>query len=479
MTKIFLFISFIFFLLPLPSSQYLGAAYGKEIVLAEVNGQSIDEEALQERLKAIHKNKPQIRPDGGAGGIKISDLVEEIIDERLMTQEGYRLELDSGPDFKKKLESYVTTQSIIRLRQEEVLDKISIGDNELLDYFKKHYEKEGPAPEGKFEKVKRRITKKLKKEKEKELADHFVAGLRKQADIRIDKELFESLDPERDSDGEKRAIARVNGRPISLDDMLCDIKQRFQKMSRMYRMSKDNTGLEKMRKELKQEVLERLITYELVEQEALKRNYVKDPAFMEIVKKRKDRLLVNEFKAKIVYPLAIPTQVELTQYYKEHIEEFKEGYEVWFREMTFSASEDAEKALNELKQGAGFEYLAARVSEKWMPKRGKLWVNVDRFSPGIREELNRLKVGEISDVIADGRQYKIIKLKGKRGGDPIEFSKLVEHLKRVVGQKKFGELFSEYLAKLRESSKIKINQKALKEIQEKYWNNIPKKLSHL
>ena len=477
MTKLFLFPFFVFVLLvllPLPSSQYLCAAYGKEIVLAEVNGDTIDEDALQERLKAIHRNKPKIRPEGGAVGIKISDLVQEMIDERLVIQDAYRLELDRDPDFKKKVESYVTSRSVIRLRQEEVIEKINITDDECLAYFRKHYEKECPAPEGRFEKLKRRITKNLRKEKEKELSDNFVAGLRAQADVRIDKELFDLLDPESDYEGKKTVIARVNGHPIPLDDMLHDMRQTSQKRTRMFAILKNDPELEKMRKELKQDVLDTLITYELVEQEALKRNYVNDPAFAKTIQERKDRLLIDEFKAKIVYPLSIPSEKDLRQYYEEHVDDFKKGYEVWFREMTFYNREDADKTLKELRQGAGFEYLAARVSVRWMPRRRDVWVNADRFSPVMREALNRLKVGEISDVIADGKEYKIIKLKGKRGGEPIEFSRVVEHLKRAVGQNKFGELLSDYLARLRQDSKIKINKKALKRIQKEYWNSSPK-----
>jgi foldase protein PrsA len=163
----------------------------------------------------------------------------------------------------------------------------------------------------------------------------------------------------------------------------------------------------------------------------------------------------------------------LTQYYEEHKENFKEGYEVWIGEMTFEAREEAEKILKELRQGAGFEFLAAQASARQMPKRGDVWVLVDRFSRPVREALKRLKVGEISDVIADGRRFKILKLKGKRGGEPIGFSEVVEDLKRIVGEKKFEERLSDYLARLRESARIKINHSAVKQVGQRYWKDSP------
>ncbi len=467
MKKLFVFVLFVFCMAGVVY-MVMPCAAMDTAVLAEVNGEAINKDALQKRIKAIHRNKPQMRPEGGAGGIKILDIVEEMIDERLIIQDAYRVELDRSADFTKKIESFMTTQSIIRLRKEVVLDKINISDQDILDYFKEHYEKDGPTPEGMFEKVVTQIKKKLRKEKEKVLSDNFISEIRKQADIWIDSDLINLLDAEKNYTGKKSVVATISGDIIPLNDFLHDMKQAAQKRTRMYLMIENKQQLEEMQNDLKEEILDSLITYKLIEQEALKRNYAKDPLFMNIVKKRKDQLLINEFKAKTIYPLTIPTKNELTQYYEDHIDDFKKGYEVWYKEMIFLASEDAEKALKELKQGASFEFLAAQVSEKWIPRQRTVWVNADSFSPAIRKELNRLEAGEITEVIADNRQYKIIKLKGKRGGEPIEFSGVIDRLKKIVGQKNFDKMLSKYLTKLRDVSKIKINKKALKLIQKKY-----------
>jgi len=474
MKKLFVFVLFVFCMggvvyMAVPCCAAMDAA-----VLAEVNGEAINKDDLQKRIKAIHRNKPQIRPEKGAGGIEVLDIVEDMIDERLIIQDAYRVELDRSAAFIKKIESFVTTQSIIRLRKEVVLDKINISDQDILDYFKEHYEKDGPTPEGMFEKVEKRIKKNLRKEKEKELSDNFVSELKKQADIWIDRDLINLLDLEKNYTGKKSVVASINGDMIPLDSFIYDMKQASQKRSRMYALLKDKEQLEKMQNDLKEEILDSLITYKLIEQEALKRNYAKDSLFMNKVKKRKEKLLINEFKAKIIYPLVIPTKNELTQYYEDHIDDFKKGYEVWFKDMIFKTRKDAEKALKELKQGASFNFLAAQVSETWRPRQKAVWVNADSFSPAIRKELNRLKAGEISEVIADNMQYKIIKLKGKRGGEPVEFFRVVDRLKKIVGQKNFDTMLSKYLAELRDISTIRINKKALKLLEEKYGQELPK-----
>jgi parvulin-like peptidyl-prolyl isomerase len=371
------------------------------------------------------------------------------------------------------VESFVTRQSILRLRKEVVLDKIDIGEEEVFDYFKAQYEKESQAHEGVPERLRKRIEKKLRKEKEKELSDSFVARLKEKSDTWIDQELVDLLDSEGDYTGERSVIGRVNGEPILLSDYLRDVKQSVQRQARKFRRLRGKDKIEKMHKALKEETLDRLITYKLIEQEASRRNYKTGSDFVDMVEKRQGALLVNEFKAKLVYPLAIPAEEELRQYYNEHIDEFKKGYEVWFRHMRFQDRKEGEMILEELKQGADFEFLAARTSVGSGAKRGNVWVRIEVLSPAVRKALGQLKVGGFSDLFADGRQFKIVKLKGRRGGEPIAFSKVVERLRRVVGQKKFEKMLTEYLSRLRKASKIKIYKDAIEQIEEKYWSNLP------
>ena len=167
MKRSFFLASFIFFLLPQANLQCLHAASAKNTVLAEVNGETIDQNTLHEKINSIHRYKAGIRPEGGAGSLDISDIVEGMIDERLMIQEARRAELDRSGDFEKKMASFVARQSVLRLRKEVVFDKIRIGEEEVLDYFKRHHEKERKDHEGVPEQLRKRIEQKLRKEKEK------------------------------------------------------------------------------------------------------------------------------------------------------------------------------------------------------------------------------------------------------------------------------------------------------------------------
>ncbi len=476
MKKYFLFAFLALLFLAANDWAYLCVAAEDTAVLARVNGEVITEDALQDRLKAVHSQKSGMPSEGGAGSIEISQVVAAMIDERLMIQEARRVELDKNRDFGRRVESFVATQSILRLRKEEVLDRISVSEEGILEYFKEQYGNDGKVDQERFLRAKGRIERKLKKKQEKELSDGFVSQLKEKADIWIDREVVEQFDLENDYAGTKTAIGLVNSEPVLLNDFSHDVKQAVKKQPKRSRAlgGKGKRG-EKL-DALKKDILERLVTYKLIEQEAVGRNYMQTPYFVAMVEKRKEALLVDAFKAKLVYPLAIPKEKELTQYYDEHIDEFKEEYEVWIREMRFQDRTEAEKILRELGQGASFEFLETQVSEALVARREKVWLRVDRFPPTVRKAVGGLKIGEFSDVIAHGRKFKIIKLKGKRGGKPIEFSKIVERVRRVVVRKRFQEVLSEYMARLRKASKIKIHEKALKKIEERYWKALPEEI---
>lgn len=460
------------FFLSVWNAECLGAAERTTQVLAVVNGETIDEQALHDRVRAIHRQKSGIRPDEGAGSIAIGEMVENMIDERLMMQEARHVELDKTPEFSGKMASFVTTQSVLRLRQEEVMDRIDVGEEDIVARYQQQFEDNGQQHAGRFERVKGRIEKNLKKEQEKTLSDDFVAQLRRTAEVWVDSALVESVDPEQDYPDTTQAVARVDGEAIPFAEFLADLKRAVQRQKTRSREKEKAIGSEKL-KEIKKNIVDRLVTYRLIEQEALKRNYMKDPVFADMVERRKSALLVDAFKAKLVHPLASPTDQELARYYEEHIDRFKEGYEVWIREMRFHEEGEAKKILNELRQGASFEFLEAQISGGMPGKDRTVWVPVDRFAPVIRTAVNGLSPGEVSDVISHGRKYKIIKLKGKRGGTPVAFSEVEDQVKRMVGQEKFEKVLADYLARLRKASRIKIHEKALEDIAEKYWRGSP------
>jgi len=408
----------------------------------------------------IHRIKQMTNLEGKAGSIDTDKIIEELINERLIIQEAYMVKLNEDPSFQAKVNKYIINRSVSRLRQEEVREKINVTEDEVYAYYKKDYEEKKHASEDMFEKVKDKIKKKLLKEKEKERSNDYISELKKKADIWIDTDRLYARNPgQRDCDN-NIIIARVNDEPI--DD--CDFIEEGR--GRLSKLRGDILNKEKV-KEVNSEILDRLITYELVEQEALNRDYLKNSIFKKNLEKYKGKQLLNLFNQKIILPRSIPSKNELLEYYETHKDDFRKDYEVWFSEIVLPTLESAEAVLKELREGADFEFLASKKSAL-TPRTGvNVWIPLGHLFPGRIQAIIDLEIGGISEII-QWRGYRIIKLKGKRGGEHEEFSSVKDRIVQILIKIKFDNWSKEYINKLRNVSQIDINKKVVNELRKRY-----------
>ena len=519
-------------------------------IIASVNGYNISLDQLEEKLVNIHRVKQMTNPEGKAGSIDIDKIVEELINERLIIQEAYRVELDEDPFFQAKVNKYIINRSVIRLRQEDVLDKINVTEDEAFAYFKKYYEqikirriftkdrkkveellnllikgkdfaelakeesewlnKDGgdlvfikrggmeqtfedaafalsegeisdivetssgfhiikleerrSASDSMFEKVKNSIKKKLLKEKEAKRSNDYIAELKNQANIWIDTEHINSKSPNQ-KDCDNIIIARVNDEPIDDCEFVQEAKGHLPKLRR------ESLNKEKI-KEVNSEILDSLIIYELVEQEALKRNYLNAPLFKNSIEEYKGKQLLNLFKQKIIFPRSVPSENDMVEYYETHKDEFRKDYEVWFSEMLLPSLESAKAVLEELREGADFEFLASKKSVMTMRTGVNVWIPLRQLSPGMRMAIIDLEIGGVSDIIQETRKYRIIKLKGKRGGEYKEFYSVKDRIIQILVKRNFDNWLKEYIDRLHDVSQIDINKKVINELRKRYTSKI-------
>ncbi len=73
-------------------------------------------------------------------GINISEYLNKVIEERLLVHEARRMGLDGSPALIQKVDAYVLRESVSRLYSEEILDKVSVSEEDIIDYFNKEYE---------------------------------------------------------------------------------------------------------------------------------------------------------------------------------------------------------------------------------------------------------------------------------------------------------------------------------------------------
>ncbi len=109
----------------------------KETVLANVNGEPITEEDLRYSLNVAHRREDL----SSAGALNLSQYVQKLVDDSLLAGEARSAGMDKYPEVQQAIEAYILRGSVVRLHGEEIVQKVSITEEEIKDYYKKNYEK--------------------------------------------------------------------------------------------------------------------------------------------------------------------------------------------------------------------------------------------------------------------------------------------------------------------------------------------------
>ena len=242
------------------------------------------------------------------------------------------------------------------------------------------------------------------------------------------------VSPEKQKEIEKRAI----------EDMINEL---------LFFQEATTQGLEAERSEIK------------VRFSSIERQYPSKKAFKEAMKKygvtKED--IENRIKKDILIEKLInkETKISLTDkevedYYNKNTEKFREPESISIRYISikFNMSERdfrkkaqarAKEVLSKLKAGEDFAKLAwAYSDDQSKVKGGEVgFIHRDRFDPEIENAAFSLRIGQVSNIIANEYGYHIIKAEGKKSSKLVSFSEIKEKLK--------GELISSYQTKKKEA----------------------------
>ena len=108
----------------------------KEKVLAVVDGEPITEGDLKYSLSISHRKEDL----SSAGTLNLSQYVQKLIDDRLIFDEARRMGIDQYPEIQQAIQAYILRESVVSLRDEEIMQKMSVTEKDIVDYYKKNYE---------------------------------------------------------------------------------------------------------------------------------------------------------------------------------------------------------------------------------------------------------------------------------------------------------------------------------------------------
>lgn len=216
----------------------------------------------------------------------------------------------------------------------------------------------------------------------------------------------------------------------------------------------------------KRNYLDNLITRKLLLREAKKEKIDKDKEFQEKLDEIKDQLLMETLlKKKLVLEGSV-TDEDLKKYYEAHKEEFKKEGEISTRQILVKTEDEAKQVLQKVQKGEDFAELARRYSIDPSAKAsgGEIGFHAKgSLVPEYEAAAFKLKkVGQVSGIVKTQFGYHIIKLEGQKPPSYVPFEEVKDFIKQKLGQEKQKELFEKYVADLKKSTKITVNEQLLK-----------------
>jgi peptidyl-prolyl cis-trans isomerase SurA len=182
--------------------------------------------------------------------------------------------------------------------------------------------------------------------------------------------------------------------------------------------------------------------------------------------------IVREVQQREVLGHMSLTEQELHQYYDAHPQEFLKPATVTLRELLivvaaadpkatqpqlFAASSDqaAREKVEALRQraaaGESFEKLVAEASESASKASGGVIgpINVGELATGVRDAIEKLKPGEITQPIRSTRGYQLFQLETRTAEEPQVFEDVRDDIAQKVGEARLGVETAKYLQQLR------------------------------
>jgi len=192
--------------------------------------------------------------------------------------------------------------------------------------------------------------------------------------------------------------------------------------------------------------------------------FFEDPELLERRRRKWDQILIERYLQEIIASRIVFNHAEFQDYYDANPDRFRGGDQVKLDLVLFENRDEADQMVSRLESGADFDFLRKRYQGEADQGQGsRRWASEDSFSNAIRKELGGMQIGDTSGSLETGGGWMIFKLLGRRKGAVKALDEVEMQIREVMFQKKFNELLDEHLRRLKDRSKIRMNQEAIDE----------------
>lgn len=294
-----------------------------------------------------------------------------------------------------------------------------------------------------------------------------------------------------------RIVAVVNEDIITLSDL----NTAFEPYQRRIEQTLSGAERDKVIAEGRREILNQLVDGKLIEQQAkrsgitvkddevdqtindiLKRRNVSMAEFLKVLEREgetmesyrhdirnqllRQRLIRREVQSKIVV-----SDEEIGEYYRQHREDYEGKEAVRVRQIFIPIPrgsddravkrlrEEAEEVRRKIVAGEPFELFAAKYApnQSLAAAGGDIgFIERGAVLPEVEEAAFRLKVDEVSGVIAVENGFYILKVTDKRGAGLKPIQEVRQEIVAKIEEKKMARRFDEWMAEVRKKAYIEI-----------------------
>ncbi len=235
-------------------------------------------------------------------------------------------------------------------------------------------------------------------------------------------------------------VATVNGEPIYREDI-----EQYQQQQGM--------GAEQAKDPM--QVINELISRELVYQDALAKDLDEDPEVQAALEEASRNVLLNAAVQTALEENPV-TEKEMKAFYDEQISQI-DATEYKARHILVEEQDTAEEVIAKLEEGAEFSVLAEEFSiDPSSQQGGDLgWINPQQMVPSFSEALQNMEEGEYTTEPVQSRfGWHVIELEDTRSQQPPSFEEVKPQIEQALQQR----YVAEYLESLRENADIEIKE---------------------
>ena len=276
----------------------------------------------------------------------------------------------------------------------------------------------------------------------------------------INTAVLKSLDYEAAKPGidallkDTRVVADIKGgSPVTVADLTDYLRMQFFHGT-------DQAGQRKRMNDKKEDALTATLGRRLLNFEASKLGIDKTNAYRDRVNAERESLVFSSFVQRVILPESKMREEEVKQYYDGHLREYSSPEMLRLRSLAFTRRTAAENAMQKLREGADFAWLAANAEGLVdSGARGLLTfdgrpVTTDSMPAGMQKAVKGARAGE-SRLYASPEGYVyVLAVQQAIAPNPKSYDEVRETIATKLYDEKLKKGVEEYAGKLRAQSKV-------------------------